>query len=123
MKTVRPILHTPVARIIIGFVFCLALNIILQNILSKGLDYTSLSHPVRIVIKSIILSILFVAGYIRFYTWYEKRSVTEYLTGGITRYIFTGLLLGSLLQALTIFIIYLNNGFHIISINPWTRVL
>jgi uncharacterized protein len=123
MTTVRQILHTPVARIIFGFIFCLALNIALQNILGKGLSYTSLPHPVKVIIRSSAFCFFFVAGYIRFFAWYEKRAITEFLSKGIWKYLLPGLLLGSGLQALTVFVIYLDNGFHIISINNWSNIL
>ncbi len=70
-----------------------------------------------------LVSLLFVYGDTKFYGFYEKRAITEFSSKKIGRYIPLGLFLGALLQTLTIFIIWLNSGFHIVSVNQWTNIL
>jgi uncharacterized protein len=120
---INRILHAPLARIILGLAFCIAINIALQTILTKVLDHTAFSHALKNIIKGFFVSFFFVAGYIRFYSWYEKKPVTLFSAKGVGKNLIRGLFLGSLLQCLTIYILYLNNGFHIISINNWTNIL
>ena len=117
------ILHTPIARIILSLAFCIAINIALQTVLTKVLDHTAFSHALKNIIKGFFVSLFFIAGYIRFYSWYEKKPVTLFSAKGISKYLLKGIVLGSLLQCLTIYVLYLYNGYHIISINIWTNIL
>ena len=73
--------------------------------------------------KGFFVSFFFIAGYIRFYLWYEKNPVTLFSARGILKNLIKGIILGSLLQCMTIYILYLNHGFQIISINSWTNIL
>jgi uncharacterized protein len=120
---INRILHAPLARIILGLAFCIAINIALQTILTKVLDHTAFSHALKNIIKGFFVSFFFIAGYIRFYSLYEKKPVTLFSAKSVWKNLIQGLFLGSLLQCLTIYILYLNNGYHIISINSWTKVL
>jgi len=122
-STSSKILHSPLARIIIGLAFCIAINIALQNMITIALEHTAFSHALKNIIKGFFASFFFIAGYIRFCSLYEKKPVTLFSVKGISKKLIQGLLLGSLLQCLTIYILYLNNGFHIISINSWTNIL
>jgi uncharacterized protein len=120
--TFNRLLHTPLARIIFGLIVCIAINVGLQRLITKALDLTSFPLPVKSMIKGLIVSFLFIYGYIKFYAYYEKRAITEFSSKKIGRYIPAGLLIGAVLQGLTIAVIWLNNGFHIVSINPWTSL-
>jgi membrane protease YdiL (CAAX protease family) len=117
------ILHVPISRIILGLAFCIAINIVLQNMITIALEYTAFSHALKNIIKGFFVSLFFIAGYIRFYSLYENKPVTLFSTKGVGKNLIQGLLLGSLLQCLTIYILYLNNGYHIISVNTWTNIL
>ena len=49
--------------------------------------------------------------------------ITELSMNNILKKIFTGILAGSVLQCLTILVIYLNGGFRVISINPSSSLI
>jgi uncharacterized protein len=118
-KEVSALLHAPLARIIFGLIVCIAINLGLQLLITKALDRTTFSLPAKSIIKGLIVSFLFIYGYIKFYAFYEKRAITEFSSKKIGRYILIGLMLGAVLQGLTIAVIWLNNGFHIVSVNQW----
>jgi uncharacterized protein len=120
---ISSILQAPAARIILGLAFCIALNMALQTMFTKILDHTALSHALKNITKAFLVSFFFIVGYIRFYSLYEKKPIALFSVKGVGKKIIQGLLLGSLLECLTIFILYLNHGFHIIYVNSWTNIL
>jgi membrane protease YdiL (CAAX protease family) len=120
--TVTRLLHSPLTRIVLGLIVCIAINVGFQLLITKALDHTAISHPIKSIIKGLMVSFLFIYGYTKFYSFYEKREITEFSSKKIARYIPIGLLLGAVLQGLTIAVIWLNNGFHVVSVNPWTSL-
>ena len=110
-------LSFPLTRIILGLIVCFIAFIIAQQS-GKILELTSLDKNYRNLIKGVISSTAVIAAYIYFYRKYEKRAITEFSNKGITKYIITGVIIGVLLQCLTILIIIINGSFEIVSINP-----
>jgi uncharacterized protein len=55
--------------------------------------------------------------------FYEQRAVSELTTRGLGRNLLTGILLGTILQSLTIFVIYLFGGFAVVAVNPVSFLL
>lgn len=119
----RKILKTPFARIILGISVCFVVFVMAQNLASKMLTLTELDKDFRNLFKGIITSILVLIAYRIFYQFIEKRNVSEISTKGIVKNLTLGMLIGVTLQCLTVLVIYLNNGFKVVSINPVSFVI
>ena len=117
------IIANPITRIILGLIVCIALFIIAQNITTKLLDLTIINRDFRNFFKGLIASIAGVGAYKYFYKFIEKREVTEIAIKGIAKNVVVGITLGVVLQCLTILVIYLNNGFKVVSINPVSFII
>ena len=121
MKTItkkQRILNAPLTRILLGLIVCFIAFILAQQVTGKLLDFTSLDKNFRNLIKGIIASAAVIFAYIYFFKKYEKRIITEFSNKGIAKYIITGVIIGVLLQCLTILIIIINGSFEIVSVNP-----
>ncbi|KAB1157980.1 CPBP family intramembrane glutamic endopeptidase [Flavobacterium luteum] len=121
MKTIttkQRILNASLTRILLGLLVCFIAFILAQQLTGKILDFSSLDKNYRNLIKGIISSIAVIAAYIYFYRKYEKRAITEFSNKEIAKYSITGVIIGVLLQCLTILVIILNGSFEIVSINP-----
>ncbi|MFV8347796.1 CPBP family intramembrane glutamic endopeptidase [Flavobacterium sp. ZB4P13] len=123
ITTKQRILNSPLTRIILGLLVCFIAFIIAQQIAGKVLDLTSLNRNYRNLIKGIIASTMVISAYIFFFRKYEKREITEFSSKRIAKYIIAGTLIGVILQCLTILIIFFNNGFEIVSINPISNII
>lgn len=93
------ILQAPITGIILSLAFCIAMNMALQTILNKVLDRTAFSHALKNIIKGFLVSFFFIAGYIRFYTWCEKKPATLFSAKGLIKNLIQGFLLGSCFNA------------------------
>lgn len=105
------ILHFSFTKILIGIIVCTGIVILGQIGLEKLIDFSSLGQEYKNLIISIIVAILVLTSYTVLYKLYEKRRITELSGNGLSRNLFCGILLGIILQSLTIYVIYLNNGF------------
>ncbi|MCV9928688.1 CPBP family intramembrane metalloprotease [Flavobacterium sp. LS1R49] len=123
ITTKQRVLNFPVTRIILGFLACFITFILAQQFASKMLDLTPLNRDFRNLVKGIIVSALLISAYVFFFRKYEKREVTEFSSKGAIKYIITGMLLGAILQSLTILIIFINGSFKIVSINPISNMI
>ncbi len=112
------IFNSALVRIIFGLITCLASIIIGQQIFLNIPGVTALSPVIRNLIKGIFVSILAIGSYWFFYSKWENRVITELSTSGLWKKLFVGILIGSVLQSLTILVIYLYGGFKVIAINP-----
>ena len=56
--------------------------------------------------------------YVTLYKFYENREIKELSKNGLFKSLTIGIILGVLLQSLTILVIYLKGGYSIVSINP-----
>jgi uncharacterized protein len=117
------LLLNPVARIILGLSVCFVVFIVAQNVTSNLLGITNLDKNFRNLLKGIISSILVLYTYRIFYKYIEKRSVSEISTKGIMKNLMLGILIGVVLQCLTVLVIDLNGDFKILSINPLSFVI
>ncbi|CAN5801534.1 type II CAAX endopeptidase family protein [soil metagenome] len=111
------IIKSPVTRIILGLLICLATIIIGQQVFIKIPGVSSLSTDLRNLLKGIVVSLLAIGSYAFFYRKYEKRAITELSINGLGKNLFLGLAIGIGLQCLTILVIYLYGGFKIIAVN------
>jgi membrane protease YdiL (CAAX protease family) len=123
ITTKQRILNSPLTRIILGILVCFITFIIAQQLTGKILDLTSLNKDYRNLIKGIIASTVVISTYIYFFKKYEKREIKEFSSKGIVKYIIVGTLIGAILQCLTILVIYFNDGFEIVSINPISNII
>ena len=119
----QKIVGNPFTRLVLGILVCVGVFVIAQNIVAKALDLTLLDKDFRNLFKGIIASIAVVFAYKLFYKFIEKREVTEISTKGIVKNLLLGTLLGVTLQCLTILVIYLSNGFNIVSTNPVSYII
>lgn len=60
----------------------------------------------------------YIIAYSYLFKFYEKRKITEFSKNNIVKNITIGIVLGVVLQSLTILVIYLKGGYSVISINP-----
>lgn len=123
ITTKQRILNAPLTRILLGLLVCFIAFILAQQITGKVLDLTIADKNFRNLIKGIISSGAVIAAYIYFFRKYERRTITEFSNKGMAKYIITGLIIGVLLQCLTILVIVVNGGFEIVSVNPVSTII
>ena len=111
-------LHFPLTKIIIGLLVCGVIVSVGQFLVGKLLDLTVLDKDIKNLIAGIVVAILAIVSYIYLYTFYEKREITEFTKNGIIKSLTIGIILGVVLQSLTILVIYLKGGYSIVTINP-----
>ena len=119
----QKLLQNPFVRIILGLLVCFAAFIVMQNIAAKLLSLTSLDKDFRNLIKGIMASVAVIIAYRFFYRKIEKRVVTEMSVKGIVKNLMLGTLIGVMLQSLTVLVIYLNNDFHVVAVNPVSFII
>ncbi|MBN1779862.1 hypothetical protein JW948_01950 [bacterium] len=114
-------LNFTVTKIIIGIIGVGGIAAAGQLLSNELLNHTRIEKDFKNLIIGIIVSILSVITYCGLFRLYEKRKITEFSKIGIVRNILLGITLGAGLQVLTILIIYLNNGYSIISVHCCPR--
>ncbi|MDN3677655.1 type II CAAX endopeptidase family protein [Flavobacterium paronense] len=123
ITTKKRILNAPITLILLGLLVCFIAFIIAQQVTSKILDLTLLDKNYRNLIKGIIASAAVIGAYSYFFRKIEQREITEFSSKGIINYSITGILIGSLLQSLTVLVIALNGGFEIVAINAISNMI
>jgi uncharacterized protein len=123
ISTKQRILNAPLTRIILGILVCFIVFILAQQVTGKILDLTVADKNIRNLIKGIISSAAVIGAYIYFFRRYEKRKIIEFSKKGIAKYIIIGIVIGVLLQCLTILVIMINGGFEIVSVNPVSNMI
>ena len=114
----QKLFHFPLTKIIIGFIVCVAIVRIAQTFIKKLMEISSFDKDFKNLIGGIFVAILAIISYSYLFKFYEKRKITEFSKKGIVKNLTIGIILGTILQSLTIFVIYLKGGYSIISINP-----
>lgn len=123
LTTKQKIFNFPLTKIILALIVTMALVIIGQQIIGKLLGLTALDRNYRNLIKGILVSVLALTGYIFFFKYYEKRKVTELATNGLAKNLIIGILIGVVLQSLTILVIYATGSFNIVAVNPVSFII
>ncbi|MBF2707851.1 CPBP family intramembrane glutamic endopeptidase [Flavobacterium soyangense] len=126
MKTIttkQQILNASITRILLGLLLCFITFIIAQQLTGKILEITVADKNLRNLIKGLISSAAVIEVYIYFFRKYENRAVTEFSSKGISKYTLIGMVIGVLLQCLTILVIIVNGGFEIVAINPVSNII
>jgi uncharacterized protein len=121
--TAQKILNFPLTRILLGLIVCFIAFIVAQQISGKILELTGINKDFRNLLKGTIASVAVVSAYIYFFRRYEKREVSEFSSKGMLKSILVGLLIGTILQCLTIFVIFLNGSFEIVSVNKLSSII
>jgi uncharacterized protein len=121
----KKIFHFALTKITIGIFVCVGIVIIGQMILGKFLDFTliNINKEYKDLIIGIFVSTLSLLSYIQLFKMYEKRDISELSTKNLIKNLGLGLFIGIFLQSLTILVIYLNNGFFVISINSFLSII
>jgi len=123
LSLTQKILHFSIVKIIVGIICCAGIVTVAQVGMSKLLSPTSLAKDEKMLLIGIIVAILSIGTYIFLFRYYEKRSITELSIKGLGKNLSIGILLGVLLQSLTILVIYLNKGFTVVSVNSILFIL
>jgi membrane protease YdiL (CAAX protease family) len=119
----QKIMHHPIVKIILGLIVCVGVVVIGQGIAAKLLGLTPLEKDYRNLINGIIVSILAISSYRYFYSFYEKRVVTELSVVRLAKNLLVGTLVGVVLQSLTILVIYVAGEFTIELVNPVSFII
>jgi membrane protease YdiL (CAAX protease family) len=114
----QKILHFPLTKIIIGVLVCGAVLSVGKLLMGKILDLTILDISIKKLITGLVVAILAIISYTYLFKFYEKREVKEFSKNGLLKSLTIGIVLGVLLQSLTILVIFLKGGYSIVSINP-----
>jgi len=119
---IKKILHSTIAKIIIGFVVIIAVNEPLLGLLSYFFRLGQVIPIVRYTVIPIIIITFILTSYIVIYRYLEKRKITEISTHNIGKYLLFGLLLGLLVPSLSILVAYLRGEYIILSISNLTDI-
>jgi uncharacterized protein len=121
--TVQKLLANPVSRIILGLLVCFGVVAIGQEAAGKLLSLLGFEKDYRNFIKGVIVSLLAIGSYRFIFKFLEKRTITEISAEGMGRNFVLGASIGTLLQCLTVLVIYLNHGFKIVSVNEFSFII
>ncbi len=119
----QKIVHFPLTKIIAGIAILVGMVALAQWLAGMALQYLEIETALRKLIIGIVGASVSVSIYILLFRFYENRNVSELSTKGLGRNLAYGILLGAILQSLTIFVIYMYGGFTIVTINPVSFVL
>jgi len=119
----QKIFNFPLIKIVLALLTFLAVVIIGQQIAVKLLGLTSLDKEYRNLLKGLFVSVSCIFSYILFFKKYDKRTVTEFSSNGIFKNLSIGVLIGFVLQSLTILVMYLNGSYSIVAVNPVSFIL
>ena len=114
----QKILHFPLTKIIIGLLVCGVIVSVGQLLVGKLLNLTALDKDFKNLITGLVVAVLAIVSYTYLFKFYEKREITEFSKNGVLKSLILGIILGVVLQSLTILVIYLKGSYSIISINP-----
>lgn len=120
MSTWKKILHTSIIKIIVGFI-AIGLTIGITELIL--VPFLAFNKDINHLIIAVITAVMVLLAYVYLYRFYENRKVIEVNGKGVFKSLLSGILLGGLLQSLTIFIMYLNGYFSIVSINSLIFIL
>lgn len=90
---------------------------------SKTAGLTGLDKDFKNLIKGIVASVAVIITYKLFFQKIENRKVAEISVKRLAKNLVLGILIGVLLQTLTVLVLYFSNGFHLVSINPFSFII
>ena len=119
----QKVINFPLTRIVLGLIVCFISFILAQQLAGKILDLTTINKNYRNLIKGVFSSSAVISTYIYYFGKFEKRNIKEFSVKGITKSIIIGILIGAVLQSLTMLVIVLNGGFEIVSVNAVSNMI
>lgn len=117
------ILYFPLTRILAGIIICGGIPAGLSIGVMSLFKYDLLNKATANILGGTIVAVAVIVCYIVLFRFYERRKITEFSGNNLALNLSIGIALGAILQSLTIFVIYLNNEFSIISINSLVFLL
>ncbi|WP_207427973.1 CPBP family intramembrane glutamic endopeptidase [Pedobacter sp. SYSU D00535] len=114
----QKVLHFPLIKIIVALIVCLGTVRAGQALAQKTLEITSIDSDFKKLIAGAFAATLVIFAYSYLFKHYEKRKITEFSKVNILKTLTIGIVLGVVLQSLTILVIYFKGGYSVISINP-----
>lgn len=108
---------------IVGIGVIIALVAVVEWLRSSLLDKTNLSDNAKALIIAVAEATVAVTGYIFLFRAYDKRPIQELEAAKLGKYATAGFLIGVLLQALFIFIIYSAAHYSVVHINPLSSLI
>lgn len=122
-KMIYRFLNYSLVRIVLGLVLSFAVFVITQQLVGKLLDFTSINNSFRNLIKGLIATRIVILAYTLFYGKIENREVKELSGKEALKSTGLGLLIGTSIQALTVFVIYLLGDLQITSVNSVSFII
>ena len=110
--------HFPLTKIIVGLFVCIAASNVGGMLSRKILSSTDIDSDLQNLVSAIFVAAIALIVYFLMFKFYEKREIAELSKKNIVRDLAIGIVLGAVLQSLTIFVIYLFGGYEIVAINP-----
>lgn len=110
-------------KIIVGTVVLIGSVALSQKGIRALLQLTTIDATYQKLIVGIVGASLSVLSYYFLYRFYEQRKISELSANGLAKNLVTGMLLGALLQSLTIGVIWFMGGFSVVSVNPLSFLL
>lgn len=114
---------SPLVKIIFGLFICLGSVIIGQQLFLLLPGISLLHADYRNFIKGTFVSSLAIGSYWGFFHQYEHRVITELSVKNLGKKLLIGIVTGSVLQGLTLLVIYCYGGLTIVSLNPYTGLI
>jgi uncharacterized protein len=115
-------LHFPLTRIIVG-ILSLILTLSLTRYIIRFFTVDILPGEWVAVITAVAVAITTIMVYRFLFMKYEGRKITELKVGNAAYLVFAGLLIGLLLQSLTIFVMHLAGSYTITGFNSMNVLL
>lgn len=120
---VQKVLHFSLTKIVVGLAVVIGIVALGQWLTIQALNLTTMEKAGRSLIVGVVTAVLSIATYKLLFRFYERRVVLELSAAKLGRNLLTGILLGTILQSLTIFVIYLYGGFAVVAVNPVSFLL
>jgi membrane protease YdiL (CAAX protease family) len=114
----QKVINASLTRILVGLIVCIGIVRIVQVSIQKLLETTSMDKDIKNLLVGVCVATLAIISYCYLFKIYDKRKIGEFSNKGIFKNIIIGVIIGTVLQSLTILVIYLKGGYSIVSVNP-----
>ena len=119
----QKVLHFFLTKIIAGIAVIVSLVASIEWLRSSILDKTNLPDDGKALIVAVAEAVIATTAYILFFRAYDKRRIHELSTKKILINGVMGFLIGLILQALFILVIYLTGTFEVVKVNPLSALI
>lgn len=111
-------LHFFLIKMIAGVAVIVSLVALIEWLRSSILDKTNLPGDGKVLIVAVAEALIATTAYILFFRVYDKRRIQELSAEKFIHHAAIGFLIGLILQALFILVIYLTGTFEVVNVNP-----